>query len=340
MSDYNYFFTIESFINNLFHLGKLDREIRSSEITTALDYINGSEDGVDIFFKSNLNSNDLTTLSGVVSTHDGIDDNVDHMQVKIVESSIQQAVTIKDEWRDRSGKLRVHQTSRKLGLRTNWTGRGDDTSDVTNVGGGETLMFHHEIGDINPLIKYIDFNIIMNETWAHEGYFTWKDCMMNTLSMQMVPRTVTTSGVTGGDKAIYGGYLVVPTAPGQGNIEVVNDLTQPDGGLIYIPNSDLDVSSTAYWDADFNTSTKKFENIRPNYTGTGRYNIFSYEVIFAQFVRQLPLLGSGFLSLDSSDTDQMGHGMRFKMIAETNSSFDDHEWYVACFLCMHRHRSV
>jgi hypothetical protein len=340
MENYKYSYTTNQFPNNKYSLSKIDREIRASSIVTALDYLNGNNIGVDVFFKAELGSNDITILNGLVSVHDGEDDYVDHVDVKIVDSSIQQAVRIESEWRDRSGKLRVHQTSRKLGLRTGWTGRGDDTTDVTKVGGGETLMFHHSIGDAEPLIKYIDFNIIMNETWAHEGYFTWKDCNMNTLSLQMVPRTVTVSGVTGGNKAVYGGYLVVPTAPGQGNIEVVNDLTKPDGGLVYIPNSDLDVPSTAYWDADFNTSTKKFENIRPNYSGTGRFNIFSYEVIFAQFVRQIPLLGSGFIALDSSDTDQLGHGMRFKMIAETNGSVDDHEWSVACILCMHRQRSV
>lgn len=340
MTDYKYTYTIDQFPNNKYDTSKLDEEIRESSIPVALSYLSGSVDRMDIFFKQELGGKDWTTLSGVVSEHDGENDYVDYTPVKIMESFVQQPVKIEDEWRDRSGKLRVHQTSRKLGLRTSWTGRGDDPSDVTNVGGGETLMFNHKIGDNNPLIKYIDFNIITNETWAHEGYFTWKDCFMNTLSMQMVPRTVTVSGVTGGNKAVYGGYLVVPTAPGQGNIEVVNDLTEPDGGLVYMPHSDLDDAPTAYWDADFNNSTKKFENIRPNYTGQGAYNIFSYEVIFAQFVRQIPLLGSGFLPLDSSDTDQLGHGMRFKMVAETNSSVDDHEWYVACFLCMHRHRTV
>jgi len=156
----------------------------------------------------------------------------------------------------------------------------------------------------------------------------------------MVPRTVTVSGVTGGDKTVYGGYLVVPTPPGYGNKEIVNDLTIPSGGLVYMPNNDLGETPSAYWDADYNTSTHKYENIRPNYTATGRYNIFSYEIVFAEFVRNMNLLSSGFIPLNSSDTDQLGQGMRLKMIADTNTSVDDHDWAIACTMCLHRDKSV
>lgn len=222
-----------------------------------------------------------------------------------------------------------------------WTGIGDDTSDITKVGGGAPLIFHHEIDDVEPMVAYIDFNIIENETWIHEGYMTWKDACLDTLTLQMVPRTVTVSGVVGGDKTVYGGYLIVPTVSGTGDVEVVEDLTNPSTGLVYMPNNDLDEAPTAYWDADYNTTTHKFENIRPNYSGTGRYNIFTYEIIFAEFVRQIPFLSSGFLPLNSSDVDQIGQGMRLKMIADTSMTCSgDHEWCVACIMCLHRERSV
>ena len=107
-----------------------------------------------------------------------------------------------------------------------------------------------------------------------------------------------------------------------------------------MPNNDLNESPTAFWDADYNTSTHLYENIRPNYTGQGRYNIFSYEVIFAEFIRQIPLLSDGFIALNSSDTDQLGQGMRLKMIADTNKSKQDHDWSVACIMCLHRDHSV
>jgi hypothetical protein len=157
----------------------------------------------------------------------------------------------------------------------------------------------------------------------------------------MVPRTVTTSGSVGSNMVVYGGYLVVPVPNGYGNVVINNDLSQPTGGLVYMPNNDLDEPPTAYWDADWNNTIHKYENIRPNLTGAGRYNIFSHEVILAEFVREIPLLSDGFMVLASSDTDQLGQGMRLKMIADTNNvESPDHDWSVACIMCLHRNRST
>jgi hypothetical protein len=217
---------------------------------------------------------------------------------------------------------------------------GDDPSDVTKVGGGAMMAHVHKIGDTGPMTKYIDFNEVENETWLHEGYLTWKSAELDTLSLQLVPRVATVSGVVGGDKALYGGYMVVPTPPGFGNIEVTSDLTHPNGGLVKMPNNDLNEPPTAFWDADYNSTTKLYENIVPNYTGQGRYNIFSYEIILAEFIRQIPLLNNGFIPLNSSDTDQLGHGMRLKIVADTNNDVADHDWSVACIMCLHRDSSV
>jgi hypothetical protein len=330
MTDYKYTYQIDQFPNGKYDTSKLDREIRESSIVVALSYLAGSVDRMDIFFKNELEAKDWTTLSGVVADHDGIDDYVDYNPVKI-----------EHEFRDKSGKLRVHQTSRQIGMRTIWTGRGDDPSDVTDIGNGEHLTFTHKVGDGNTSItKYFDFNIIENETWIHEGYITWKTDEMIYVSFSMVPRVVTVSGVTGGDKAIYGGYLVVPTAPGNGNIEVVNDITDPNGGFVCIPVTDFDVPATAFWDADYNSSAQTVENIRPNYDGKGKLNLFSYEVGFARFVTRIPLIGTGNMRLQSSDADQIGHGMRLKMTVESSDQVEDYDWSLGGILCLHRKKSV
>jgi hypothetical protein len=108
-----------------------------------------------------------------------------------------------------------------------------------------------------------------------------------------------------------------------------------------MPNNDLNEPPTAFWNADWNSSTQEYENITPAPAGNGRYNMFAVEVVFAEFIRSIPLLSSGFIALASSDTDQMGHGMRLKMTADTNlETASDHDWSVACIMCLHRESSV
>jgi len=252
-------------------------------------------------------------------------------------------VDLTKEYRDRSGKLRVHQTSRKLGTIICWTGEGDDPGNPSSVGGGVSFSFSYSAGQADPLIKYIDFNVVENETWLHEGYITWKNCYLDTLDLLIVPRTVSYTVSTGTNYNLYGGYLIVPAIPGQGTIDITSDITTHSGGLVFMPDGDLGEVSTAYFDATWNSNTKRYENITPNYTGTGKFNMFATEINFAHFVRKMPLLNSGFIALNSSDTDQLGSGMRLKMIADTNTTISgvgDHDWSMACTMCLHRAKTV
>ena len=68
-----YTYNISSdFPNSKISVGKLSKEIQSSAITTALDYINASQTECDIWFKDTLSAADsTTTLSGVIAAHDG-----------------------------------------------------------------------------------------------------------------------------------------------------------------------------------------------------------------------------------------------------------------------------
>ena len=51
---------------------KLESEIQTSAIVTALDYINTSGDDCDIWFKDALSAGDETILDGLVAAHDGV----------------------------------------------------------------------------------------------------------------------------------------------------------------------------------------------------------------------------------------------------------------------------
>jgi len=280
-------------------------------------------------------SNNIINLiaSDKISVNDGINTLDKATSIRYITGHTIASVT------DISGKMRVHQTSRKLGLRVNWSGVGDSTESVTKIGGGTPFLVQHNIG--GDLIEkvYIDYNMVANETWLHEGYITWKDCQMDTITLEMVPRVTITQPGVNTNYNLYGGYIIIPAA-GNGTIDVVGDITHPNNGLVMMPDGDLREKPTAFWNADYNTSTKLYENITPATYGNGRYNMFSIEIVFARFLNAMPLLGSGFISLNSSDTDEMGHGMRLKMSASTNPSSADHNWAVACLMCLHRQKSV
>ena len=295
-----------------------------------------------------INLLEFRSLNDVADSEDLVDKIVDgtllinNGEKDLTKSEAIKYVTLQNilnEHRDRSGKLRVHQTSRKLGTMIMWVGEGDDTSDPSAIGGGERLSFAYIAGQSDPLIKYIDFNMVENETWMHEGYITWQDAKLDTLDLQLVSRP--TSTISGSNYNLYGGYLIVPAVPGTGTIDLASDITEHDGGLVYMPLNDLGIRAQSFWNAEWDPSSKKYINITPAPNGDGEYNMFSTEVVFAQFVRKMTLVGSGFIALNSSDTDQLGHGMRLKMIADTNTEdYTDHDWRIACMLCLHREKSV
>jgi len=238
--------------------------------------------------------------------------------------------------RDKSGKLRVHQTSRALGTTTCFTGIGDDISDPSKVGGGAECIFHHNIGDAMIQDYYIDFNIIENDTYIHEGYITWLDCKYDKINCDVVPTLVSIVPGENTNYSLYGGYLVVP-AMGNGTYNLASDIGDPRGGFTRMPPNDLGVQPTAYWTNDYNPATKRFENI--SYAmGDGQYNLFAAEVPLFKMFNKVPLLGSGFQELRTSDTAQLGHGMRFKIVCETYG--EDHEWGFAFTFVLHRVKSA
>ncbi|HLD90948.1 MAG TPA: hypothetical protein VI911_08050 [Patescibacteria group bacterium] len=306
--------------------------IPASSTTTITDYLTDREVAQSEVLVAKVAVGDIAVSNGVTTfpTTEGI-------KYCLGEFS---NVSIVDEYRDLSGKLRVHQTSRKLGTAIYWTGEGDDTTNPRLVGGGTPIVVNHIVGDPDPDPIYVDFNIVENETWLHEGYITWKDALLDTITLEVVPRVTTTTVGTNTNYNLYGGYLIVPAA-GNGTVAITSDITTHTGGLVYVPDDDQHNAPVAFWDATWNTVTKRYENITPAPYGNGRYNMFTVEVTLARFINKVPLLSNGFIALNSSDTDQVGSGMRLKVTADTNMAISgDHNWSMASILCMHRARSI
>lgn len=318
-------------------------DLRSFEVVAS-----GTETLSDYFSEVEMsNSDDLVgfVADETFTVNNGIEDLTPATGVKYCMGRYSD-VNLIEESRDRSGKMRVHQTSRKLGTRIMWTGQGDDPTDPHSVGGGNNFTFHYTASGIATLSKYVDFNCVNNETYLHEGYLTWNNAHLDKLTLEMVPRVTTYTASSNTYYNLYGGYMVVPAA-GDGTINVTSDITTHSGGLVYMPDSDLGESPTAFWNADWNTSTKEYENITAAPYGNGRYNMFTVEICLARFVNSIPFLANGFIALNSSDTDQFGHGMRLKMTFEIDGSHEHNgvsggeNWDVgiACIMCLHREKS-
>lgn len=309
---------------------KLESEISDSSITVALDYINTNGDDCEIWFKADLTAGQQTTLANVVGAHDG----------EPLTSSTQVEVSnAVDLYATNSyGRLKVHETSRVAGTTTFYTGAGDDPSDITDVGNGTKFVLHHRTGDSMEQTLYLDWNVVENITYIHEGYMIWKDAQFDTITFEVVSRTVSVTSGTNTNYNLYGGYMVVPAA-GDGTISLLSDITTPHGGLVHIPSDENgERSIPCYWNADWNSTTKVYENITAAPLGNGAFNMFTVEMVLNRFVNKIPMLGEGFEMMQSADADPIGQGMRLKTIMTTNEP--DHYWSVGCILTLHRAKTI
>lgn len=230
--------------------------------------------------------------------------------------------------RPNDGRLFVQESSRPLGTIITFTSHGDDITDATKVGGGESLSLIHELSDDVVQSKYIDFNFKENRSFIHEGYIIWKNANFDNVRLDVVPKVTTSSEGSNTNFNNYYGIII----PAAGNGTLVVD--SADMELVEMPcGLDFGEPKTAFWNADYSTSTHEFSNITAAPSGNGKYNMFSSEKVLGRF-NDILLLDSGFLMLQTADAFELGHNMRLKFIITTNG--DDHAWKAACIITIHR----
>ena len=235
--------------------------------------------------------------------------------------------------KDAQGKHVFHETSRAPGLTTYFTSEGDDASDVTKVGGGELIEVEFDVGDDSEKSTYIDFNVKENQTMIHEGYMTWFGGLGDRGSLSIVSTVTNVSAGTNTFYNLYGGYLVIPAA-GDGTVQIAPE----DIRLVEMPPSqDTGIRAQAFWNADYNSTLHQFENITAAPAGNGHYNMFAAEITLSRFANNILFVNNGFIMLQSSDSQELGHGMRLKL---TGTMRGDHEWRLSCILTMHRARTA
>ena len=232
----------------------------------------------------------------------------------------------------------IYQTTpRKIGTYTYFTGADDDHTDPLKYGGNSNTncaCFTHSVGGSNPEVIYLEFNCISNDTYIREGYLSFKDCVHDKLTLEVVPKTTTyTTGGTNTNYNLYGGYLIIPAA-GNGTITI----SDSDRVLVECVENEFGTKPAGYWNADFNSTTKTFENITAASSGDGDYNMFGTEIIFSRFANNISCLGNGALRLTSDDISQIGHNMRIKLSGHTYGT--DHEWHASVNLTLYRKYTV
>lgn len=242
--------------------------------------------------------------------------------------------TIEQRYPD--GRVISHTTPRKRGLITNFTAKDDDQTDHMKVGGGTNVTaLKHLVGDAVSVTTYFDLNTIANETHIHSGTVQWEGAKLDIIEMTVVPKTTVYTAGVATNYNLYGGYLIIPAAPGTGTTTVGDG----DRVLVQLPLNEFgNKTGAGYWDATFNTTTKLFENITPNYAGTGAFNMFGAAVTLDRFVHHQPLIGSGVFTFQSYDASMIGHGMRFKLVMTTVGT--DHEWSWCVTMILYRKKTV
>jgi hypothetical protein len=234
------------------------------------------------------------------------------------------------------GKLWVQTTPRPFGTFCCLFSEGDSANSPVAVGGGQDMIFVHEVGQNLNQSLYVDFNIKENKTFINEGTIIFKNGNFDKVHLSIVPKVTPYVTGTNTNFNLYGGFLIIPAA-GDGQIQV----NPADIQLMEIPYS-IDypdqLQMSGFWDADYNEQTHQFENLRPNIYGTGRYSIFGYEITLQKIVRIILLGDSGIVNMSSTDVAELAHGMRLKFDFMTN--IPDHDWKLTVRLKMARKYTI
>lgn len=259
-------------------------------------------------------------ISGLATINDGISDITDPNR------AINYLKNIEERYVD--GRISFHQTSKPRGTNTVFTGQGDDTTDLSDVGGGADLYFIHNVGDPVSQTYYFDFNCIINRTYLHEGYVTSEGCTFDRVLCELVPQVTLNSPGNATNYNIVNGVIV----PAAGN------------GTIAVNSADMrlveSLDNTGYWNATLNTTVNQFESIVPASLGDGKFHMFGSEVILSRFINNVRLAGASgdTILFQTSDSQRIPHGTRLKYTFKTDGS--DHNWRSSSFLTLHRERTI
>ena len=309
---------------------RLAQEIHNStSITIALASISTVGEMVYITMRDALPSEQETALATLVSNH---------VNTPLPGQEIIQAEIVEDPILKTTDKRYIVKPNvRPIGTTGYFTARDDDTSNPEDVGSGNNyIKLNHEIGDPLEVTITQRFNVEGNRSWIHEGYMTHHGAQFDRFCFYIstVPTPFTEASNTNFMK--MDDYGIIVPAAGNGNVTI--DTENLTTLVSVVPKTDTGLCSTAYWNATFNSTTGKYENLTPAPTGNGKYNIFFTEVVLKRYINSICLIGDNHPLFATSDPSELASNLKCNYRFTTTAP--DHAWQASVFISMFREKGT
>ena len=324
--------------NHRVNTDALEAEIKATSLAMKYNHLGTGGDVLTVFTDSELTEEESAALSVIISAHDG------EPSVALPETVILDVLKTTDN------RIITKENKRPLLSNGFCTSRGENPSSPATIGGGtDVARYDHVSGDgINSKSTEIFFHVEGNRTWLMDGFIRYVGAKFDEFSFEIRPMVTTiTTGLTGTNFRVSGGYLLVPTA-GNGTVSVdTNTAFYP---CSVTPKTDTGFNSAAYWNLDYNSTTNTYSNLtaaaNPNSNGAagnGKYNIFTADVCLKRYINKWGLLGDGVETFSSTDPSEFGSHLRgvfkFTTIGHADpTQFVDHSWQALVNFTMFREK--
>jgi hypothetical protein len=223
-------------------------------------------------------------------------------------------------------KLQIHESSRPD--RTDkkyvscWSGVGDDVENHV-IWGGPKLVIQNEPGIATKTVDF-SFDPLFGEVWIHEGYAMWEGAGFgDAISVHVMAPGVQLQTLSNLDLVLSANTVKYSSSgPGTGT-----------HGFASIPAPVPVYDSTGDWNIDENN------NLIPDFSGNGKYKIYTEEKTVFRFLEKIPIGGTtySYTMLQSADSSQLIHPYFVRLISHNTSNSS---WKIWFFVTLYRERTT
>lgn len=280
----------------------LKEEIQQSPIITALERIDVVGDTCTIIFKDALSTGDKTLLDndtvgpagGLIAAHDG------QPPANIIPEGVH-LVTAKGTPVQETGDRPIFVPARfPKGVDPYITGVADKIDNPVARGGGDKLHFFWSVAPLSAEDQTKSF-FFLDRVRVVAGGVVWKgagmaasDCDLLNMWLDAPASVIAANGGSTGNankSVVPGGNIIVPAAgDGSWDIDLTPDLHSESP--VPVPN----LTQTGFWDWD--EPDEGLGTFTPNFTQTGGYDLFDFEIPLVVWAKNIPIIGDGNQYID------------------------------------------